>query len=285
MRLQQQLGSARCFAHEGLTATEEQERIARRALQLQQNSDTAEQQQQALAIAAAAAAARTNVPRASRPVLLHPGETTEQRRARLDARNARDWLRRANRSTAELDVRNERDRLWRANRSTTERQVSNAARNEGDRQHRTNRSTIERDSDNAARATQTARRTDEQRARHAVLQANARAQQPATYKVARNFPIDGSVPQHDLGCMEHECPHCKALHWAHERTKGSINTGSASYGMCCMHGAVRLPALRATPEPLNTLLKGEIAEAKHFLYNIRHYNATFQMASTGALAF
>ncbi len=248
------------------SATEEQERIARRALQLQQNSDTTEQQQQALAIAAAAAAARTNVPRASRPVLLHPGETTEQRRARLDARN-------------------ERDRLRRANRSIAERQVSTATRNEGDRQHRTNRSTIERDSDNAARATQIASRTDEQRARRAILQANARLQQPATYKVARNFPAGGSVPQHDLGRMQHECPHCKALHWAHERTKGSINTGSASYGMCCMHGAVRLPALRATPEPLNTLLKGETAEAKHFLYNIRHYNATFQMASTGAFAF
>lgn len=92
------------------------------------------------------------------------------------------------------------------------------------------------------------------------------------------------MQQHDLGRMEHECPHCKALHWAHERTKGSVNAGSASYGMCCMHGAVRLPALRATPEPLNTLLKGETAEAKHFLYNIRHYNATFQMASTGVFA-
>ncbi|KAL0021630.1 hypothetical protein WJX77_001364 [Trebouxia sp. C0004] len=87
--------------------------------------------------------------------------------------------------------------------------------------------------------------------------------------------------RHDLERMEHECPHCKALHWAHERTKGSVDTGTASYGMCCMHGAVRLPALHATPEPLNTLLQGGSAEAKHFLYNIRHYNAEFQMASTG----
>lgn len=93
------------------------------------------------------------------------------------------------------------------------------------------------------------------------------------------------MQQHDLGRTEHECPHCKALHWAHERTKGSVNTGSASYGMCCMHGAVRLPALQATPEPLNALLKGETADAKHFLNNIRHYNATFQMASTGTVTY
>jgi len=89
LRLQQQLqlGSDRGFAHEVLTAIEEQERIARQALQLQQNTDTTEQQAPA---AAAAAAARANVPRASRPVVLLPGETMEQRRSRLDARNERD---------------------------------------------------------------------------------------------------------------------------------------------------------------------------------------------------
>ncbi len=157
LRLQQQLqlGSDRGFAHEVLTAIEEQERIARQALQLQQNTDTTEQQAPA---AAAAAAARANVPRASRPVVLLPGETMEQRRSRLDARN-------------------ERDRSRRADKSTAERQASDATRNEGDRRHRARRSTAERDLDNAARAAQAANRTDEQRAGHAAFQANARRQQ------------------------------------------------------------------------------------------------------------
>ena len=86
------------------------------------------------------------------------------------------------------------------------------------------------------------------------------------------------MQQHDLGRMEHECPlwalsHCKALHWAHECTKGRVTTDTTSDGMCCMHGAVQLPALGRTLEPLNALLKDGTAEAGHFLLNIRHHNA------------
>ena len=166
----------------------------------------AEQQQQqaaaAVAVAAATAATATasNAPCASnRPILLLPGETTEQRRARLRARK-------------------ERDRQQRASRSIAERE--------------------------ADRATQRANQTNQQRAEHATRQASTRAQQPTTYRCAKSFPADGSMQRHDLGRMEHECPHCKALHWAHERTKGGVNAGTASYGMCCMHGTVQLPAFR-----------------------------------------
>ena len=74
---------------------------------------------------------------------------------------------------------------------------------------------------------------------HAARQANNRAQQPATYRCAKSFSAVGSMQRHDLGHMERECPHCKALHLAHARIKGSVNTGTASYGMCCMHGAVQ----------------------------------------------
>ena len=91
---------------------------------------------------------------------------------------------------------------------------------------------------------------------------------------------------HDLGRMQHGCPHCQALHWQHEATSGSVGAGTASYGMCCMHGTVQLPALGETPQFLRDMLSGETPASKRFLENIRRYNAVFQMASTGwALCF
>ena len=76
-------------------------------------------------------------------------------------------------------------------------------------------------------------------------------------------------------------PHCEALHWQHEATSGSVGAGTASYGMCCMHGTVQLPALGETPQFLRDMLSGETPASKRFLENIRRYNAVFQMASTG----
>ena len=161
-----------------------------------------------------------------------------------------------------------------------------------DRQRRAGRSAAEQDANNAVRDAERAGQTAQQRALHAARQANNRAQQPTTYRCAESFPADASMQQHDLGHMEHECPrplwalsHCKALHWAHECTKGRVTTDTTSYGMCCMHGAVQLPAVGRTLEPLNALLKDGTAEADHFLHNIRHYNAVFQMTSTGANSY
>jgi hypothetical protein len=71
--------------------------------------------------------------------------------------------------------------------------------------------------------------------------------------------------------MTKVCPYCNALKFPGE-TKG----------MCCAGGKIKLPRLQEPPEPLQTLLAGNIAESKHFLPNIRKYNSCFQMTSFGA---
>ncbi|GFU44734.1 uncharacterized protein TNCV_2220511 [Trichonephila clavipes] len=52
--------------------------------------------------------------------------------------------------------------------------------------------------------------------------------------------------------------------------------------MCCAKGKVKLPELHSPPEPLSMFLSGVRRVSKHFLENIRKYNACFQMTSFGA---
>lgn len=47
--------------------------------------------------------------------------------------------------------------------------------------------------------------------------------------------------------------------------------------MYCSVEKVKLTPLIETPEPLRTFLAGESTDDKLFLYNIRKYNACFQM--------
>ena len=70
--------------------------------------------------------------------------------------------------------------------------------------------------------------------------------------------------------MTVECPHCNALLWSGEPS-----------GMCCHYGKVHIPVLERPPEPLASLLLGEVEESEHFLSNFRRYNAAFQMTSMG----
>ncbi|GBM93326.1 hypothetical protein AVEN_238493-1 [Araneus ventricosus] len=50
-------------------------------------------------------------------------------------------------------------------------------------------------------------------------------------------------------------------------------------GMCCSNGKIRLHLLQALPELLYTLHTADYSDAVHFQYNIRNYNACFQMTS------
>lgn len=52
--------------------------------------------------------------------------------------------------------------------------------------------------------------------------------------------------------------------------------------MCCGNGKVQLPLLNEPPEPLKSYMDGFTSISKHFLKNIRKYNAGFQMTSFGA---
>ena len=48
------------------------------------------------------------------------------------------------------------------------------------------------------------------------------------------------VEAHDLGPMEHTCPHCDAVHWLAERVTNS-SEAKPRWQLCCQDGEVHLP--------------------------------------------
>lgn len=74
-----------------------------------------------------------------------------------------------------------------------------------------------------------------------------------------------------IGTMDVVCEYCGALKFSREPP-----------GLCCLSGKVKLPLLTPPPEPLNSLLRGETPESRHFLRNTQKYNSCFQMTSFGA---
>ena len=52
--------------------------------------------------------------------------------------------------------------------------------------------------------------------------------------------------------------------------------------MCCNNGKTQLDALLPPPDPLASLMTGLTTKSRHFLGNIRKYNACFSMTSFGA---
>ncbi|XP_058204654.1 uncharacterized protein LOC131318726 [Rhododendron vialii] len=58
--------------------------------------------------------------------------------------------------------------------------------------------------------------------------------------------------RHNLGNMDIQCLHCKALHWMNERlAKSSIS--HPLFGTCCFKGKIRLPTLITPPPPIRAL--------------------------------
>ncbi len=88
------------------------------------------------------------------------------------------------------------------------------------------------------------------------------------YDPSYDYSSDKAVT---IGSMSNLCTHCGAKKWPNETP-----------GMCCCAGKVHLKLHPAPPEPLRMLLTGTTPESKHFLKNIRSYNAAFQMTSFGA---
>lgn len=78
-------------------------------------------------------------------------------------------------------------------------------------------------------------------------------------------------PEIQIGEMIYECKKCQALKFKNE-----------SKNMCCSDGKVNLTPLIEPPKPLCEYVSGNTQQSKHFLRNIRKYNATFQMTSFGA---
>ena len=102
---------------------------------------------------------------------------------------------------------------------------------------------------------------------------------PSSFCIAR-LPVDDNLCANDLGFMNVECPHCKALHWIEERVSSS-RIGQPEFQACCAHGKVKLAPLRIPPALLYNLYTGESQEAKHFRSNIVQYNAVLAFTSMG----
>ena len=81
---------------------------------------------------------------------------------------------------------------------------------------------------------------------------------------------------HRLGDMHNRCPHCAARYFQQECTTRGVFT------KCCFQGKVTLPVIAVPPHNIVELFSGDTAHSRHFLENIRHYNAAMSMASWNA---
>lgn len=111
----------------------------------------------------------------------------------------------------------------------------------------------------------------------------------ASHNCARIAPDQiCTVALHDLGPMKNECSFCGGLHFKKESTGkwGKKDPphlrGIPHYSMCCAKGKVKLAMHRHPPQLLRDLLDGTHRWSAHFLKEIRLYNCAFQMASTSA---
>lgn len=88
------------------------------------------------------------------------------------------------------------------------------------------------------------------------------------------------LPAHDAGCMNIECPYCRALHWINERIISSLMRRS-EFESCCAHGKVDLPLLYVPPAELYNLFIKSSHQGKEFCKNIVQYNAVLAFTSLG----
>lgn len=99
------------------------------------------------------------------------------------------------------------------------------------------------------------------------------------YLAARR-PYQEPVTRHDLGRMDVECIHCRALHWMAEKVSGST-ANTALFGMCCLHGKVKIDPIPDPPDIIRTLLTSMEPTHVQFRENIWRYNRSFAFTSLG----
>ena len=98
---------------------------------------------------------------------------------------------------------------------------------------------------------------------------------PQHNDVRRIVPIQLPAP-HRLGDMDNQCPHCAARYCQEECTTQQV------YTRCCFQGKVVLPPIQLPSNNIVERFSGDTAHSRHFLENIRHYNAVMAMASWNA---
>ena len=84
----------------------------------------------------------------------------------------------------------------------------------------------------------------------------------------------------DLGPPKSQCRKCKAIMWNEERNNKGAKYSDPTFSLCCRDGQVHLQPEKEPPSYLAYLLT-DPAKRKHFLDNIRAYNAMFQFTSLG----
>ncbi|XP_043461172.1 uncharacterized protein LOC122497870 [Leptopilina heterotoma] len=75
----------------------------------------------------------------------------------------------------------------------------------------------------------------------------------------------------NIGEMNKICNYCQSLKWADE-----------AKGLCCSSGKIVITSLPEPPEPLRSLLNGDLPHSLMFLQQLRAFNSAFQMTSFGA---
>ena len=83
-----------------------------------------------------------------------------------------------------------------------------------------------------------------------------------------------NVEKYEMGELNLKCFNCGAVHFVEQKGR-TVHT-------CCQNGKITLPPLNEYPPELESLLKGDSEEAKHFRDHIRAYNSSFGFATFGA---
>ncbi|KIJ06154.1 hypothetical protein PAXINDRAFT_39194, partial [Paxillus involutus ATCC 200175] len=89
-------------------------------------------------------------------------------------------------------------------------------------------------------------------------------------------PYQEPVEHNNLGLMNVECSECHALHFDCEKLTKSLR-GQIFFGMCCLQGLVKLPALPEWPATLRNLFQDD----RDFKNKIRQYNSALAFTSLG----
>ena len=85
----------------------------------------------------------------------------------------------------------------------------------------------------------------------------------------------------DIGDASYTCSHCGALFWYEERLAKPKKSKFPKYSVCCIHGKIQIPKMSSIPLSLDELMYYGDEKSKHFMKNIRSYNAMFGFTSMG----
>lgn len=203
-----------------------------------------------------------NLAKSKREKVARRNETEEERRRRLTLE--RETVRQLRQSQSEIQRENFREEMRTRQRAKRSRQTE---------EQRQIRNEQNRERMNTLRRNRRFEAHDQNRNLTAAMQENRRGNFDLEYQAFHYDPTKeyDKHPNVSIGKMDETCKYCHA-----KKFKGETPS------MCCKSGKVKLPSLQMPPLELFSYMTGETPESKHFLQNIRRYNACFQMTSFGA---